>query len=62
MGSSELYEADFIEVVRETDKAVLFNFVSGGEVWVPKSIIGPIDYEAKTVPVPEWFCAKEGIE
>jgi hypothetical protein len=53
---------EFISVVRETPKAVLFQLepgVLGRRQWVPKSLIGNINERENQFTVESWFAEKE---
>lgn len=51
---------DGIAVDSDALEAVNFMF-DGREVWLPRSQIGD-DYDKRTVNVPAWLAAKEGLE
>jgi hypothetical protein len=54
----KLADVEYDEIVHETEKAFLFN-IGGKEVWLPKSLI-EVDYESKTITLPEkWAIEKE---
>jgi len=63
---TQYIEFEEVEVVTETDAAVLFVF-DGEEQWVPKSAIedNGLDFsdtdEPVTVYIAEWFCEKVGL-
>ena len=58
---TEYVEID-VEVIRETDMAVLF-FDGTKEFWIPKSAMDdwPEDGDSGTALVAEWFALKEGL-
>lgn len=51
------------EIVRVTDKAILFNDDSGTEVWIPKSLIDEDEFSVGSadIEVESWFCEKNGL-
>ncbi len=48
-----------IDIVRETDRALLLRFESGLEAWFPKSHI--LETEGDTITVSEWIARAKGL-
>jgi len=59
----DLTTIEFVQLVRETDKAYLFLFDEhdGDEKWIPMSVCNPPDEDTKTVNVETWFVEKEDL-
>ena len=48
----------FNKVIKETDKAILFELDTGKEVWIPKSQIE--DQTEESIDLPWWLAKKIG--
>ena len=59
-GGDSYVVIDFDSWERETDAAELY-VIGGKEKWIPKSVLGEVDFEENTIEVREWFAKKEGL-
>lgn len=60
------YEFENVEVVQETTEAILVQFPSRKETWIPKSQVTDDsevweDGQYGTLVVTDWFAEKEGL-
>ncbi len=58
-GKSENVKIPFVEVVHETEKALLIKFEQGLEVWLPDS---QVQVEGRVVEMSERFAIEKGLE
>ncbi len=61
MSNNETLELEYVEIIKETPMAILFEFAEDEEVWLPKSRITVIE-EDYIVEVPEWLAMDKEIE
>jgi hypothetical protein len=54
------YSAYYIEILRETEKAILLHVDSGIEVWLPKSLV-ELYPEKQAFVFPGWLGKKNGL-
>ena len=54
-----MYRIEFVEVIKETDKAVLVDLDGGGEVWFP---LGQIEFIKEELWISQWIYEHKELE